>query len=51
MRRRSHSRYLFFFVLFAIVAVYTVGRFWLEERGHAPATEASLVPAVVPSGD
>lgn len=51
MRRRSTSRYLFFFVLLAIATVYVVGRFWLEKRDRAPATEAGLVPAVAPSGD
>lgn len=51
MRRRSNSRFLFFFVLFAIVVVYAVGRFWLEQHDRPEAKEAGLVPAVAPSGD
>jgi biotin transporter BioY len=48
MRRRSNSRFLFFFVLFAIAVVYVVGRFWLDTRPRPPATEAGLVPVVAP---
>jgi len=51
MRRPSHSRYLFCFVLCAIVVVYAIGRQWLDHSARPAATEAGMVPEVVPAGD
>lgn len=51
MRRRSTSRYLFFFVLLAIAVVYAIGRQWLEGSRLPSATEAGMVPEVAPAGD
>jgi hypothetical protein len=51
MQRRSSSRYLFFFVLCAIVIVYAIGRQWLEHGARPAKTEAGMVPEVAPAGD
>lgn len=51
MRRRSNSRYLFFFVLAAIAVVYAIGRQWIEGSRLPSATEAGMVPEVAPAGD
>ena len=51
MRRRSTSRYLFFFVLCAIALVYALGRRWLDQSARPATTEAGMVPAVAPAGD
>ena len=42
----SNTRLLFFSVLTAIVAVYLVGRFWMQRSGPSGSTEAGFLSQV-----